>query len=153
MTRRRNKGKWMIADIEVLLVEDNAADVRLIKEGLSVLRSKCRLSVVGDGEEAMNFLRRMGKHHAAPRPSLMLLDLNLPKKDGLEVLQEMKADPNLRRIPVMVLTSSSSIHDVNSAYDLGANSYLMKAGALDEIYDLMRGIEHYWLKLSALPSK
>jgi two-component system, chemotaxis family, response regulator Rcp1 len=142
----------MTGNIEVLLVEDNAADVRLIREGMTVVRSKCRLSVVSDGEEALDFLRRKGKHLEAPRPSFMLLDLNLPRKDGLEVLQEMKADPLLKRIPVMILTSSSSTRDVNSAYDLGANSYLKKAGALDEIYDLMRSIEHYWLQLSALPT-
>jgi chemotaxis family two-component system response regulator Rcp1 len=139
-------------NIEVLLVEDNAADVRLIKEGMTVLKSRCRLSVVGDGEEALDFLHGYGKHSQAPRPTLVLLDLNLPRKDGLEVLQEMKSDPMLKRIPVMVLTSSTSSADVNTAYDLGANSYLIKAGALDEIYDLMRGIEHYWLKLSALPT-
>jgi chemotaxis family two-component system response regulator Rcp1 len=142
----------MIGNFEVLLVEDNAADVRLIKEGMTAVKSKCRLSVVSDGEEALEFLRRKGRHANAPRPTLMLLDLNLPRKDGLEVLQEMKADPLLKRIPVMVLTSSSSVRDVNSAYDLGANSYLKKAGALDEIYDLMSSIEHYWLQLSALPS-
>src|SRR3977135_1830695 len=117
----------MIGNIEVLLVEDNAADVRLIKEGMTAVKSKCRLSVVSDGEEALEFLRRKGRHADAPRPTLMLLDLNLPRKDGLEVLQEMKTDPLLKRIPVMVLTSSSSVRDVNSAYDLGANSYLKKA--------------------------
>jgi two-component system, chemotaxis family, response regulator Rcp1 len=142
----------MTVNIDVLLVEDNAADVRLIREGIAALESKCRLSVVGDGEEALDFLRRRGKHAAAPRPTLMLLDLNLPRMDGLEVLQIMKSDPALKRIPVMILTSSSSVRDVNSAYDLGANSYLRKTGALDEIYDLMRSIEHYWLQLSALPT-
>lgn len=141
----------MTGSIEVLLVEDNAADVRLIREGMTVLKSNCRLSVAGDGEEALDFLYRRGKHANAPRPTLILLDLNLPRKDGLEVLEEIKMDSSLKRIPVMVLTSSSSMRDVNSAYDLGANSYLKKAGALDEIYDLMRSIEHYWLQLSALP--
>jgi chemotaxis family two-component system response regulator Rcp1 len=141
----------MTGNIEVLLVEDNAADVRLIREGMTVLESNCRLSVAGDGEEALDFLYRRGKHATAPRPALILLDLNLPRKDGLEVLEVIKMDSSLKRIPVMVLTSSSSMRDVNSAYDLGANSYLKKAGALDEIYDLMRSIEHYWLQLSALP--
>jgi len=141
----------MTGSIDVLLVEDNAADVRLIREGMKVLRSNCRLSVAGDGEEALDFLYRRGKHTNAPRPTLILLDLNLPRKDGLEVLEEIKMDSSLKRIPVMVLTSSSSMRDVNSAYDLGANSYLKKAGALDEIYDLMKSIEHYWLQLSALP--
>jgi two-component system, chemotaxis family, response regulator Rcp1 len=142
----------MIAGTEILLVEDNAADIRLIREGMTVAKTNLRLSVVGDGEEAMEFLHRRGRYPGVPRPALVLLDLNLPRKDGLEVLQEMKSDPSLKRIPVLVLTSSSSVRDVNKAYDLGANSYLMKAGALDEIYDLIRSIEHYWLRLSALPA-
>lgn len=110
-----------------------------------------RLSVAGGGEEALDFLYRRGKHANAPRPALILLDLNLPGKYGFEVLKEIKMDSSLKRIPVMVLTSSASMRDLNSAYDLGANSYLKKAGALDEIYHLMRSIEHYWLQLSALP--
>ena len=141
----------MTGIIEILLVEDNAADVRLIKEGMTVMESACRLSVASDGEEALDFLHQRGRHGAAPRPSLILLDLNLPRKDGFEVLEEIKATTSLKRIPVMVLTSSSSMRDVNGAYELGANSYLKKTGALDEIYDLMRSIEHYWMKLSVLP--
>lgn len=141
----------MTGNIEVLLVEDNPADVRLIREGMTVLPSDFKLSIARDGEEALDFLYRRGIHEFAPRPALILLDLNLPRKDGFEVLEEIKKDFSLKRIPVMVLTSSSSMRDVNNAYDLGANSYLKKAGALDEIYDLMRSIEHYWLRLSVLP--
>lgn len=141
----------MTGNIEVLLVEDNPADVRLIREGMTVLPSDFKLSIARDGEEALDFLYRRGIHEFAPRPALILLDLNLPRKDGFEVLEEIKKDSSLKRIPVMVLTSSSSMRDVNNAYDLGANSYLKKAGALDEIYDLMRSIEHYWLRLSVLP--
>ena len=141
----------MTGSIEVLLVEDNAADARLTREGMTILKSNRGLSVAGDGEEALDFLYQHGKHANAHRPILILLDLNLPGKDGLEVLGEIKMDSSLKRIPVMVLTSSSSMGDVNRTYDLGANSYLKKAVSLDEIYDLMRNIEHYWLRLSALP--
>jgi len=142
----------VIGHVDVLLVEDNAGDVRLIQEGMKVMHSKCRLSVVGDGEEALEFLRRRGKHAGAPRPALVLLDLNLPKKDGMEVLMEIKNDPFLKRTPIMILTSSGADRDVNRAYELGANSYLRKAESLDGIYDLMRSIEHYWMNLSALPT-
>lgn len=141
----------MAGSIEVLLVEDNAADVRLIREGMTGLQPGCRLSVAGDGEEALDFVYRRGKHEFAPRPALLLLDLNLPGKDGFEVLEEIKMDSSLNRIPVVVLTSSSSMRDVNRAYDLGANSYLKKAASLDEIYDLVRNIENHWLRLSVLP--
>jgi CheY-like chemotaxis protein len=138
--------------VDVLLVEDNAGDVRLIQEGMKVIHSRCRLSVVGDGEEALEFLRQRGKYAGAARPALMLLDLNLPKKDGMEVLMEVKNDPFLKRMPVMILTSSGADRDVNMAYELGANSYLRKAESLDGIYDMMRSIEYYWMNLSALPT-
>jgi CheY-like chemotaxis protein len=142
----------VIAQVDVLLVEDNAGDVRLIQEGMKIMRSRCKLNVVSDGEEAIEFLRQRGKHEGAPRPVLVLLDLNLPKKDGMEVLMEVKTDPSLRRLPVMILTSSCADRDVNRAYDLGANSYLLKAESLEGIFDLVRSIEHYWMTLSALPT-
>lgn len=142
----------MIAQVDVLLVEDNAGDVRLIQEGMKIMHSRCKLNVVSDGEEAIEFLRQRGRHAGAPRPVLVLLDLNLPKKDGMEVLMEVKTDPSLRRVPVMILTSSCADRDVNRAYDLGANSYLLKAESLEGIFDLVRSIEHYWINLSALPT-
>lgn len=138
--------------VEILLVEDNRADVRLLMEGLAAARSRHRLSVVEDGEEALEFLYRRGVHAAAPRPDLVLLDLNLPRKDGNEVLRQIKSDPGLRRIPVVVLTSSRSERDVNTAYEYGANSYLRKPTDLKDIYDLTRTIEHYWLNLCVLPT-
>ena len=142
----------MTRQVDVLLVEDNAGDVRLIQEGMKVMRSRCKLNVVSDGEEAIEFLKQRGKHASAPRPVLVLLDLNLPKKDGMEVLREVKADPHLKRLPVMILSSSGADQDVNRAYDLGANSYLRKAQSLEGIFDLVRSIEHYWITLSALPT-
>ncbi len=137
--------------LELLLVEDNAADVRLVREGLSVFGSKYQLNVVSDGEAAIDYLKRRGKYSVAARPSLVLLDLNLPKKDGLEVLREVKGDPNLKRIPVMVLTSSNSERDVTAAYELGANSYVRKPGTLDEIYGIMRSIYDFWVCRVVLP--
>jgi two-component system, chemotaxis family, response regulator Rcp1 len=137
--------------LELLLVEDNAADVRLVREGLSVFPSKYHLTVVSDGEAAIDYLKRRGKYSVAARPSLVLLDLNLPKKDGLEVLREVKSDPNLKKIPVMVLTSSNSERDVTAAYELGANSYVRKAGTLDEIYGIMRSIYDFWVCRVVLP--
>jgi chemotaxis family two-component system response regulator Rcp1 len=144
-------GSHLGRPLELLLIEDNAADIRLLKEGLSVFQSEFHLSVVSDGEAALDYLKRRGKYKNAGRPSLVLLDLNLPKKDGLEVLREMKSDPSLKRIPVLVLTSSNSEGDVNAAYDAGANSYLRKAGALDEIYAIMRSIHDFWMSLAVLP--
>ncbi len=137
--------------LELLLIEDNAADIRLVKEGLSLFQAEFNLTVVSDGEAAVDYVKRRGRYASAKRPSLVLLDLNLPKKDGLEVLREIKSDPDLRRIPVTVLTSSNSEEDVNAAYDLGANSYLRKANALDEIYGIMRGIHDFWMCLAVLP--
>jgi CheY-like chemotaxis protein len=144
-------GAHLAGRLELLLVEDNAADVRLVREGLSVFESKCNLNVVSDGEAAIDYLKRRGQYSVVARPSLVLLDLNLPKKDGLEVLREVKSDPSLKRIPVMVLTSSRSEHDVTAAYELGANSYVRKAGTLDEIYGIMRSIYDFWVCHVVLP--
>jgi len=114
------KAREVSKPVEILLVEDNAADVRLIQEVMSEANVSCRLRIIGDGEEAMAFLRREGKYADAPRPGLILLDLNLPKKDGREVLAQIKADEKLRRIPVVVLTVSQAEEDILRSYDLHA---------------------------------
>ena len=139
--------------IEILLVEDNPADVRLTREALKEGIIVNNLSVVHDGVDAMAFLRRQGKYALAPRPDIVLLDLNLPKKDGREVLAELKEDPNLRRIPVVVLTTSKAEQDILKAYDLHANCYVTKPVDLDEFMLLVRSIEEFWLAVVRLPGK
>jgi chemotaxis family two-component system response regulator Rcp1 len=139
--------------IEILLVEDNPADVRLTREALKEGIIANNLSVVHDGVDAMAFLRRQGKYALAPRPDIILLDLNLPKKDGREVLAELKEDPNLRRIPVVVLTTSKAEQDILKAYDLHANCYVTKPLDLDEFMILVRSIEEFWLAVVRLPGK
>ena len=137
--------------IEILLVEDNAADVRLTQEALREGKVKNRLSVARDGEEALAFLRRQGTFSEAPRPGLILLDLNLPKKSGREVLAEIKADPNLRAIPVVVLTTSSAEADVLHSYALHANCYITKPVDLEKFVDVVRSIDDFWLTVVRLP--
>jgi len=139
--------------MEILLVEDNPADVRLTREALKEGIIVNNLSVVYDGVDAMAFLRRQGKYALAPRPDIILLDLNLPKKDGREVLAELKEDPNLRRIPVVVLTTSKAEQDILKAYDLHANCYVTKPLDLDEFMILVRSIEEFWLAVVRLPGK
>jgi CheY-like chemotaxis protein len=138
--------------VEVLLVEDNAADVRLLKEGLSECAGRFNLHVVTNGEQAVDYVFRRGEFKFAVRPDLILLDFNLPCKNGAEVLDEIKSDPDLKRIPVVVLTSSRSEQDVFAAYERGANCFLRKPTTLDQIYDLSRTIAHHWLELAVLPS-
>ena len=140
-----------IAPIEILLVEDNAADVRLTKEALREGKVHNRLTVARDGVEALEVLRRVGKHADAPRPDLILLDLNLPRKDGREVLAEIKADDDLRRIPVVVLTTSSAELDIVKSYDLHANCYINKPVDLDKFFDVVKTIDEFWLTVVRLP--
>jgi CheY-like chemotaxis protein len=140
-------------DLEILLVEDHEADVQLIVEGLAETTLAYKLRVVEDGQAAIDYLNQRPPYVHMPLPDLILLDLNLPKKSGTEVLDEIKTDSRFRRIPVLVLTSSQAEADVWAAYDHGANSYLKKPGSLQEIYDLMRTIEHYWAALSVLPPR
>jgi CheY-like chemotaxis protein len=140
-----------IAPIQILLVEDNPGDVRLTREVLKDGRINNTLNVVGDGVEALAFLRREGRYADAVPQDLILLDLNLPKKDGREVLKEMKADPALRRIPVIILTTSSAELDVLSAYDLHANCYITKPVDLDQFVAVVRSIEDFWLAIVKLP--
>lgn len=138
--------------IQVLLVDDNPADVRLTREALSEGRISSELNVVGDGVEALRFLRREAAYAKMPRPDLVLLDLNLPGKSGREVLREMKSDPDLRRIPVMVLTTSRADEDLDAAYSLHANCYIRKPVNLDEFLDVVRSIEQFWFMIVTLPS-
>ena len=137
--------------IEILLVEDSPGDVRLTKEALREGKIRNHLSVVTDGVAALAFLRREGRYANAPRPDVVLLDLNLPKKDGREVLTEIKADPRLRRIPVVVLTTSSNEEDILRAYDLHANCYITKPVDLDQFISVVQSIESFWLTIVTLP--
>jgi chemotaxis family two-component system response regulator Rcp1 len=139
--------------IEVLLVEDNPGDVRLTQEALREGKVINHLNVVNDGVEATDFLRRLGRYATAPRPDLILLDLNLPRKNGREVLEEIKADPDLRRIPVMVLTTSKLDQDLYGAYNLHANCYITKPVDLDQFLNVVRSIEHFWFNIVTLPSE
>ncbi len=141
-----------IRPIEVLLVEDNPADVRLTQEAFKEGRVTNHLNVVNDGVEAMDFLHHAGKYGAAPRPDLILLDLNLPRKNGREVLEEIKADPSLRRIPVMILSTSRADQDLHGAYNLHANCYIAKPVDLDQFLNVVRSIEHFWFNIVTLPS-
>jgi two-component system, chemotaxis family, response regulator Rcp1 len=138
-------------EVNILLVEDNPGDVRLTVEALRDGRIANQLHVVHDGEDAMDFARQQGDYVDAPRPDLILLDLNLPRKDGREVLEELKNDPELHRIPVIVLTTSSSEADVLRSYDLHANCFISKPIGYDDFIAAVRSIENFWLKLVQLP--
>jgi CheY-like chemotaxis protein len=137
--------------IEVLLVEDNPGDVRLTREALKEGKVHNHLSVAADGVEALAFLRRQGRYADAPRPDLILLDLNLPKKDGREVLEEIKSDPALRTIPVVILTTSEAERDIARAYDLHANCYITKPVDLDQFITVVKSIEDFWFTIVKLP--
>lgn len=137
--------------IEILLVEDNPGDVRLTIEAMREAKLSNRLHIVEDGVEAMQFLRREGRFGDAPRPGLILLDLNLPKKDGREVLAEIKSDPALKRIPVVVLTTSRAEEDVLRSYDLHANCYVTKPVDLDQFTKIVKQIDEFWIKLVTFP--
>ncbi len=137
--------------IEILLVEDNPADVRLTREAFKDGRVRNNLHVVEDGVEAVAFLRRQGRYASAVRPDLILLDLNLPKMDGREVLAGIKADPDLRRIPVIVLSVSQAEQDILKSYNLNANCYISKPVDLDEFIRVVRAIEGFWLTIVKLP--
>ena len=137
--------------IEILLVEDNPGDVRLTIEALRAGKIRNSLNVARDGVEALAFLRREGPHGGALRPDLILLDLNLPKKSGFEVLQEIKSDEDLRRIPVVVLTTSEIDEDVCRSYDLHANCYISKPVDLDRFFQVINSIKDFWLTVVKLP--
>jgi len=137
--------------IEILLVEDNPGDVRLTKEALKDGKVLNNLNVVEDGLEAMAFLRKEGEYTEIRRPDLILLDLNLPKKDGREVLNEIKSDEDLKSIPVVVLTTSQAEQDVVKSYNLGVNCYITKPVDLDQFFNVIKSIEEFWLKVVTLP--
>lgn len=137
--------------IEVLLVEDNPGDIRLTQDALKQGRLPHNLSVARDGVEAMEFLYQRGKYAQSPRPDLILLDLGLPVKDGGDVLQEIKSDLDLRRIPVMVLTTSDAEQDLVKAYSLHANCYVKKPLDLDQFLSVIRSIEQFWFHVVTLP--
>jgi chemotaxis family two-component system response regulator Rcp1 len=139
--------------LEILLVDDNPADARMTAEGLQLARSTARLSVAGDGMKAVQFLRRQGEFAAAPRPDLILLDLRLPKRSGFDVLEEVKGDPSLASIPVVVQSSSAAGVDINRAYRMHANSYITKPNDLDEFSRTMRVLVDFWLTTAKLPHK
>jgi two-component system, chemotaxis family, response regulator Rcp1 len=141
------------AGIEILLVEDNPADARLAVEALKDARLSSRLNVVGNGAKAMDFLLRRGVYTQAPRPDLILLDLNLPGKDGREVLNDVKTDPDLRRIPVVVLTTSQAEEDILRAYDLHCNCYITKPLDFNEFTAAIRSTECFWLSIVSLPPR
>ena len=137
--------------VQILLVEDNPADVGLVEEAFRDGRLLCELHVAEDGVTALEFLRNQGKFANAPTPDLILLDLNLPRKNGREVLEEVKADPVLRPIPVIVLTTSDDEADVLRAYGLHANCYLTKPVEMDDFLNKVRAIEEFWLTFARLP--
>src|SRR5580693_3455888 len=139
------------AAIEVLLVEDSPGDVRLTLEAFKDAKVHVNLNVASDGAEAMDFLNREGEHANAPRPDLILLDLNLPKKDGREVLEEIKESPTLKSIPVVVLTTSASEGDILRSYKLHANCYITKPVDLPGFLKVIRSIDNFWLSVVKLP--
>jgi two-component system response regulator len=139
--------------IEILLVEDNPGDVELTREALEDAKVANRLNVVDDGAEAVDFLFRRGKFSEAPRPDIILLDLNLPKKDGRQVLSEVKTDADLAQIPVVVLTTSQAEEDILRAYQLHANCYITKPVDFNQFMHIVATIEEFWLTIVKLPKK
>jgi CheY-like chemotaxis protein len=138
--------------IEILLVEDSPDDANLTVDALRDGKLRNRVTVIDDGEEAMIYLRRQGNHAAARRPDLVLLDLNLPRKNGREVLAEIKQDPDLRRIPVVIMTSSDDEKDILAAYNLHVNCYVTKPVDLEQFMGVVKSIEHFWFSIVKLPA-
>ena len=139
--------------IEILLVEDNAGDVRLVKEALEENKFLNNLHMARDGVEAMKFLHKEGEYANAVRPDLILLDLNLPKKDGREVLAEVKGDEDLKRIPVVIMTISKAEEDILKTYNLHANCYITKPIDLDQFIKVVKSVENFWLAIVELPPR
>jgi CheY-like chemotaxis protein len=137
--------------VDILLVEDSLADIEFTREGLAELRFANTLHVVKDGDAAVDFLRRRGEYAGAPEPGLVLLDLNLPRKHGFEVLREIKTDGALRHIPVIVLSTSSAEQDIKQSYALNANSFVTKPVELDNYLAVIRAIKEFWLDTARLP--
>ncbi|MBW4430269.1 MAG: response regulator [Pelatocladus maniniholoensis HA4357-MV3] len=139
--------------IEILLIEDNPGDVELTKIALEDSKISVNLNVVEDGVEAIAFLRREGKYTQVPHPDIVFLDLNLPKKDGREVLAEIKADEKLKRIPVVVLTTSQAEEDILKVYNLSANCYITKPVDFEQFVKIVQSIENFWFTIVKLPSE
>ncbi len=148
-----SRGEAVGDPIKILLVEDNPGDIRLTREALRDGKIYNNLYVVRDGVEAMAFLRKTGQYTRAPRPDLILLDLNLPRKDGHEVLAEVKTDESLRRIPVVILTTSQAEEDIIKTYDLHVNCYITKPVDLDQFVKIVKSIEDFWLTIVKLPAE
>ena len=142
-----------VQSAEILLVEDNPGDVRLMREALRESTIINQLHAVSDGHQALAFLRKQGKYANAMRPDLILLDLNLPRKDGREALAEIKADPDLRRIPVVIVTSSRAEEDILRSYDHYANCYITKPLDLESFFDVVEAIQDFWVGMVTLPPK
>jgi len=138
--------------MQILLVEDNPADVRLFRQALLEIAAPHRLAVAKDGEDALDYLFRRGVHSAASAPDLVVLDLNLPRKSGFDILGEIRSDHKLKRTPVVVFTSSGSQPDIDLAYELGANMYLQKRQSLEGFEELVRFIVNTWMETAALPA-
>jgi CheY-like chemotaxis protein len=136
---------------EILLVDDNPADANLTCEVLATSERPSHISTVSDGEQALAFLRRTGKYADAVRPDLLILDLNLPRRDGRAVLAEVKADPELNELPVVIFTTSRSSHDIARCYELGANCYVSKPGNLGQFFSAVRSLETFWFGFASLP--
>ncbi len=145
--------KRSVETIDILLVEDNLGDVRLTKEALKDAKVLNEVYVVQDGVEAMRFLRRQGSFSKMPMPDLILLDLNLPKKDGREVLAEIKQDPKLKHIPVVILTTSKADEDIMKTYNLHANAYITKPVDLNRFVEIIHALEEFWFSIVKLPPK
>lgn len=137
---------------KILLVDDNPADANLTSEVLATSERAFHVSTVEDGEQALEFLHHAGKFVDASRPDLIILDLNLPRKDGRAVLAEVKADPELNEVPVVVFTTSHSPRDIARCYELGANSYVSKPGNLGQFFSAVRSIENFWFGFASLPN-
>jgi two-component system, chemotaxis family, response regulator Rcp1 len=135
----------------IFLVEDNKGDVRLIQEALKTSALSHQVVTVRDGVEAMAYLHKEGEYANAPHPDLILLDLNLPRKDGREVLAEIKSDPQLKRIPIVILSTSKNQDDIFHSYDLHANCYITKSRNLSELFQIIKGIEEFWFSTATLP--
>jgi chemotaxis family two-component system response regulator Rcp1 len=139
--------------VEILLVEDNPGDARLARQGLRQCKIPNTLHLVDDGVKAMAFLHRQGEYVTVPRPDLILLDLNMPRKDGREVLREIKEDPSLKTIPVVILTTSRAEEDINKTYALHANCYVTKPLDLPQFLEVVKSIEDFWFSTVRLPSR
>jgi chemotaxis family two-component system response regulator Rcp1 len=141
----------LLKPITILLAEDNPGDARLTMEAFKEGKIYCDIHIAEDGEKAISFLQQKDEYKDAPRPDLILLDLNMPKKNGREVLKEIKQDPDLCRIPVIILTTSRAEEDILETYDLHANCYISKPVGLDEFVNVAQGIENFWLTIVRLP--